>query len=1824
MYIVLIHHYMSTYNILETYQERMLVIICMACGLVLIYGDFIPYLLTVFMRVSLSQGEYYEKYLQLQRYLVNINVSPELTEQIQKYFRYFWNSGTTSIEMKELMQGLPLALKKQIFTDIYWEAFRHSDVFKPVSRCCKRSLSLHMKTQYCQEGEIIFAKNKVKPAMIYLVHGIMELMAEENENSPIMSFSSGTVLGEMSIFMLVKSLGIVKCRTICEIQTLSLRDAFRVMGDYPKDKNVIFQTLNKRIVVAKITQWRKRQINIEKMVGQGVSGGIEAQEDCVKWVKMQWRGIWEAHERHLLVTKAIEDGLRVPAWRKQYEVHIRLDMISNYMDLMVLSDMLEEKKDVVCLKTSFPWSIDPKAQFLKLWKVLVLACAVFASIAYPFCTAWMPEFPTSIFTGSCVVTFAFEADLILLTMTAVKTKHGILTKYLSVLLHLLKKPTFYLDIIAAIPVQLFLILSEDSYQKKYIGAFLLTACLKSHVFIKPRTSMTEGMVFVSLVKNTFLLSLMLFWFSAFFQLVLVNCRPNCFLFEWRTQDDRYDEHFVFENLISVFVALSLAISLPDSVIVSDDTMYYVGYIVVTLIFFFWSAFMVGDFYTVYSFTISNRLRFKVLYTRVLRYLESIAISSLVERRILRLVRFQWVYNRADDLLTKVPIIYLAPLSLRRQVYKDTLFQTLKRCPMFVMESNDFIFDLIDKCNLVAVPAGTVLVDYGLKCYRIYLLHKGYCQVNSFLKNDISGGLGAPILLKPGHLFPTLAAFATIPAPVSIITLTDCEVVVVDLEDMLKTMVTHEMFHDIASVLLENNYIEKLSDHTLAMVRVNVQYNKPPNQERAYNVPFKKLGNIGFILKRMLFYKPIFFDENQRPTRFLRIVDFCYILYLTVNAILWPLAFGLLTLVYKSTILFLLSLNVLYLVYFYIQLHIPYFDHRGLLITHPLYTMLHYLTTSFPFDFFFNFPIYLVYNVTISNFEEQDSEVLVFCVILQKLIAIVYINQYVDDKIRDSNYVFLLGPVKFFGILLIIMNAFANIMMFASVDWVFDGPLNIIFFDEKAEGNIICGEAEVTDPIMFYITITHWMLSRFTANYILCFIDRPSQIIHANICSFVGYICTLAFYGWLASHSGVGDSSATLYQERMKSFLYFLRSSKTEDKAVENAVGYFEHQWAKTRGQNLLEICDNVPSHLLEELAYPLYRRTLSKITPFQNADESFFRLLSIHLELVHYNRGSIVLFKGQVQDDIFFIHRGKCFAYDWFVTLEMGSVIGDIKRTGVIDNKIYALTHVELLRIKSAEFYTILNNFYEIESSFKHLAETTENFIKTPYVTQNIQLRPVDSRDILNAFNLRSRELGFEDQSYFEDPENIATRSHIQTKQRVARKRFAFIIYPGTLPMVIYKIMITCVAFLTVVTMPPLLFYASLTVEAFSIIATLDILWFLLTLTAFRIGVVDKVKGDVVTNYKVIMKLYLVQLDGFFLSLIACLPFEVIAIILADGLNAVNPKVVGWLRAPRFIRGYYLIRFLNAEVSKLKVSSAVNYLAMGIYIIIFHHVIVLFYLMIGTSPEVISTMDPHRLGWDQIVSLLIVHENSLSLITSAKVSLTLYGTVGEILYFNIVVLVSIYARGLIIRNVLSIRYVYNVARGKYKSQVSRLETCLKRHQLSLSIQKEVLDYKLNILIATRSENMPMFLLHSPDAIKLGIMTDLYLSRLTNSPIFKAVGSKFLKLLSCRMKRAYYFPRQKIVEKGDVDYTMYFINKGEVYIVDQTEGDAYVEYVVNHMYSGEEFGQLQGVAIAFPHKNTYIARTVVEMITLCSKDWFDLRQAYQDEFHVIIENARKLY
>lgn len=108
-----------------------------------------------------------------------------------------------------------------------------------------------------------------------------------------------------------------------------------------------------------------------------------------------------------------------------------------------------------------------------------------------------------------------------------------------------------------------------------------------------------------------------------------------------------------------------------------------------------------------------------------------------------------------------------------------------------------------------------------------------------------------------------------------------------------------------------------------------------------------------------------------------------------------------------------------------------------------------------------------------------------------------------------------------------------------------------------------------------------------------------------------------------------------------------------------------------------------------------------------------------------------------------------------------------------------------------------------------------------------------------------------------------------------------------------------------------------------------------------------------------------------------------------------------------------------------------------------------------------------------------------------------------------------------------------------------------------------------------------------------------------------------------MTREIYFSGQVIVEQYDVDHRMYFIHKGEVYVINQTKDKAYLEFVVGRMYEGDYFGDASGLWFSKPQSFTYRARTLVEVIVLHCDDWMDLRRSFPETAELILKKARTL-
>lgn len=150
--------------------------------------------------------------------------------------------------------------------------------------------------------------------------------------------------------------------------------------------------------------------------------------------------------------------------------------------------------------------------------------------------------------------------------------------------------------------------------------------------------------------------------------------------------------------------------------------------------------------------------------------------------------------------------------------------------------------------------------------------------------------------------------------------------------------------------------------------------------------------------------------------------------------------------------------------------------------------------------------------------------------------------------------------------------------------------------------------------------------------------------------------------------------------------------------------------------------------------------------------------------------------------------------------------------------------------------------------------------------------------------------------------------------------------------------------------------------------------------------------------------------------------------------------------------------------------------------------------------------------------------------------------------------------------------------------------------------------------------MPLFLTEAPPFLKVEIMQDLYFSHLSDCYVFQGLSTDFLRQLAARLERHVYFPNDKIAEKGDVDYNIYFVHRGEVSCMELDEEFPALEYVTDIYRADEYFGLLQGLFKAMPHTNTYRARTVVDILALNLSKWSDIRLAFPEITQIIYAKA----
>lgn len=126
-------------------------------------------------------------------------------------------------------------MTKEITLDLCWAAFKHSHIFREVEVHYLRYLASKMQITFLTPGELIYVKGKFKSKMVYIASGVVELLSEEDGETPILYLTGGTCLGEASLFMDQPSVCTVVCHSYSEICVLNRKDLMKSHEMYPHE-----------------------------------------------------------------------------------------------------------------------------------------------------------------------------------------------------------------------------------------------------------------------------------------------------------------------------------------------------------------------------------------------------------------------------------------------------------------------------------------------------------------------------------------------------------------------------------------------------------------------------------------------------------------------------------------------------------------------------------------------------------------------------------------------------------------------------------------------------------------------------------------------------------------------------------------------------------------------------------------------------------------------------------------------------------------------------------------------------------------------------------------------------------------------------------------------------------------------------------------------------------------------------------------------------------------------------------------------------------------------------------------------------------------------------------------------------------------------------------------------------------------------------------------------------------------------------------------------------------------------------------------------------
>ncbi|XP_056631460.1 uncharacterized protein LOC130441699 [Diorhabda sublineata] len=174
------------------------------------------------------EGNYALKIENVKKY---VNDSDEITKWIT--VRYYTLKQSKFLENITLLKCLPPSLSQDIDYDLNCGLLHRSLLLNNLPEYVLRKISSAMKTIILPAGESVYYQFVVKSCMVCIENGILKVLSNEDEESPIVYFRKGTILGETALFLNIPSKATVTAAENTELRVLEKQDFMNVMSHFP-------------------------------------------------------------------------------------------------------------------------------------------------------------------------------------------------------------------------------------------------------------------------------------------------------------------------------------------------------------------------------------------------------------------------------------------------------------------------------------------------------------------------------------------------------------------------------------------------------------------------------------------------------------------------------------------------------------------------------------------------------------------------------------------------------------------------------------------------------------------------------------------------------------------------------------------------------------------------------------------------------------------------------------------------------------------------------------------------------------------------------------------------------------------------------------------------------------------------------------------------------------------------------------------------------------------------------------------------------------------------------------------------------------------------------------------------------------------------------------------------------------------------------------------------------------------------------------------------------------------------------------------------------